>query len=293
MNLEIKYSMHIDLVFHVLAYLKVKNGSNCYCQQYIDKMILEKKSFDYNIVSDIEELQEYYNKNFDRLKFINFLPFYSNNYNELKQLFLEFNAFTEEDKKCFLIPFIKVLNKESKFYFLYWQKKHNSCLKIRNEIEKKLENEFEKYNCLFVHFNKYPQLYLSYSAQNGRGSHSNIYFSAMAPFSNILKDFNNTFFTALHEYTHQFTDHLLNVNISMSDNSYATSEKVVILADYYIVKSIDQMAIRRYFKWISQRDEDFGGSITENQFFEIFRIENRLEIELKKTLNSISNISAL
>ena len=75
MNLEIKYSMHIDLLFHVLSYLKVRNASNCYCQQYIDKMAIEKNSFDYNIIPAIEELQEYYNKNFHRLMMINFLLF--------------------------------------------------------------------------------------------------------------------------------------------------------------------------------------------------------------------------
>jgi membrane associated rhomboid family serine protease len=35
MKIEIKYSKHFDLLFHVLAYLKVDNASDCYNQEYI------------------------------------------------------------------------------------------------------------------------------------------------------------------------------------------------------------------------------------------------------------------
>lgn len=294
MDLEIKYSMHIDLIFHVLAYLKIENASNCYCQEYIDKMSIEKNSFEYNIVAAIDNLKEYYNKNFGRLMLINFLPFYSSNYDELKQIFLENNNFTAEDKQCFLLPFIEALDRESKFYFPYWHKKYNSCIKTRVDIERRLENEFDKYECLFAHFNKHPQLYLSFSiTQNGRGIYSNLCFSAIVPYPNSLEDFNNTFFTALNEYTHGFTDNLLNNNISMSDDTHNISEFVVILADYYIVKTIESSTVSRYFKWLSEKSGNASKAITVNEFFNTFKIENNLEEELKKTLNSISDVFAL
>ena len=157
-----------------------------------------------------------------------------------------------------------------------------------------LVNEFNKYNCLFIHFNKHPQLYLSYSVtQNGRGVYSDVCFSAMVPFPNVSKDFNNTFFTALHEYTHQFTDNLLNRAINMNDNTHNISEFLVILADYYIIKSIEQSAVRRYFQWLSEKSLNASKVMSDDEFLNIFRIENDLEIELKKTLNSISNIFAL
>jgi hypothetical protein len=294
MRLEIKYTMHIDLFFHVLSHFKVANASDCYCEQYIDKMAAEKGSFAYNLASEVKDLQEYYNKNFNRLMIINFLPFYSIDYNDFKQTLLGFNGFTEEDRIQFINPFILVLDTESKFYFPYWQEKHKYFVEMRSYMESILTVEFNKYNSLFNHFNKGLQLYLSYCiTQNGRGIYSKEYFSAMAPFPSSLDVIDNAFFTALHEYTHQITDKLINTNISMSDSTHDISESLVILADYYIINSLDTPAVARYFKWLSEKYGNISKGITPSEFIDIFKIETALAEELKRTLNIIPNICAL
>ena len=88
MKIEIKYSRHFDLLFHVLAYLKVDNASDCYSQEYIHKMTVEKskQKFSYDIVPSINLLAEYYNSNFKTLGMINFLPFRSCSFEEMKDL---------------------------------------------------------------------------------------------------------------------------------------------------------------------------------------------------------------
>ena len=184
MIFELKYSMHIDLLFHVLSYLKVDNPSNCYNEKHIDNIKQEKASFDYDIISAINELQEYYNKNFERLSMINFLPFYSSTFEEMKSIFLNYKNFTNNDIKYFIEPFIKILDNESIFYFSYWNILHKNSEVRRLSIEKVLNGKFQKYISVFNYYNKNAMVYLLFSiVNNGRGfSGINSYFSAIAPF---------------------------------------------------------------------------------------------------------------
>lgn len=117
-KLEFRYAKHVDLIYHILAYMKVDNASNCYNQQYIENMLIEKKTFEYNIEIVIKNLQNYYNANFNRLMMLNFLPFNCNTYEEMKHLFLNFPGFTDEDKQLFLLPLIEVLEKRLCFISL-------------------------------------------------------------------------------------------------------------------------------------------------------------------------------
>lgn len=59
--MEFRYSKHVDLIYHELASMKVDNASNCYSQQYINKISKEKLNSDYNIETTILNLQNYYN----------------------------------------------------------------------------------------------------------------------------------------------------------------------------------------------------------------------------------------
>lgn len=278
--------MHVDLIYHVLAYMKVDNASNCFSQQYIDKMFIEKGSFEYDIEIDIKNLQNYYNTNFNRLMMINFLPFNCTNYDEMKYLLLNYYTFTDEDKQFFLLPLIEALDKEAVFYFPYWENIHNSYQKERFEIELWMENEINKYKNLFDYFNKPLVLYLSYSiTKNGRGFVRYDCFLALSPFVDSIDSYDNTFFQAFHEYTHQFTDILVS-NINMNDNTHNISEFIVIVADYYIVKSFDPKSISRYFEWLSKL---LNLKISNNEdFFDIFKLDNDLNIELTKILHTIS-----
>ncbi len=163
MNIDIKYSKHIDLVFHVLAYMRVNNASDCFEQSYIDIMKKEKTNFDFDLLAEIKALEKYYNDNFERVILINFLPFYSNSFDELKKTFLSCTYFTDADKNIFIKPFISLLEKESIFYFEYWQNKYDSMLYQRQLIESNLKKELNKYSCMFDYYNKSALAYLSIS----------------------------------------------------------------------------------------------------------------------------------
>jgi len=151
---------------------------------------------------------------------------------------------------------------------------------LRHSTEEKLKSGLEKYSCIFNYYNKSALVFLSYSiTQNGKGfSGINSCFSAVIPFTGADGNFVKTFCQLLHEYTHQFTDGLLKMNINMKDGSHRLSEKVVILADYYLIKAIDENFINKYFNWLGT---------TESEFFEIYKINDGLETDLKKQVDNI------
>ena len=276
------YSKHSDLVFHVLAYLKVNNASDLYDPEYINKISLQKRDFEYNIIPKINALQEYYNINFGRLIMTNFLSFYCNDFNELKYTLVNFNQFSQDDIKYFINPFIEIMENESIFYFNYWDRLHNSNIAFKESIEKYIKTELKKFNSIFTYFNKSSKIFMSYSiTRNGRGFHIDDYFSAAVPFPETENDFQNVFFMLLHEYTHQFTDSLLN-NINFDDGSHNVSENVVILADYYLIKGTDESLIPNYIK-------KFSGNMAGNEedFLSYFKVENTLEMNIIKLINFI------
>jgi len=276
------YSKHIDLVFHVLAYLKVNNASDLYDAEYINKISLEKRDLEYNIIPKIISLQEYYNANFRRLTMINFLPFYCNDFDELKNTLLNFNQFSQDDIKYFINPFIEIMENESVFYFEYWEKLHKNNTVFRESIERYIKTKLKKFNSIFTYFNKSSNVFMSYSiTRNGRGFSINNYFSAAIPFPETENDFQNIFFILLHEYTHQFTDNLLN-NINFDDGSHNVSEIVVILADYYLIKGTEESLIPNYIK-------KFSGNMAGNEedFLSYFKVEKTLEMNIVNLINSI------
>jgi hypothetical protein len=281
MEVNINYLKHYDLVFHVLAYLKVDNASNLYSDEYIKKMSIKKQYFKYDIIPKINLLQDYYNNNFERLSMINFLPFYSKDFNDLKNIYRNNNSFNNEDINYFINPFIDILENESVFYFEYWEKIHKNNKFSRNTIEDKFMNELKKYKCIFEYYNKKPLIVFSYSiTNNGRGFGNDTSFSAVIPFPENDEKITYSFIQLLHEYTHQFTDNLQGTNINMKDDSHNLSEKTVILTDYYLIKILDNELIKTYLEMFFNNEK-----MTEKEILEILNINKKLVIEIKKLID--------
>ncbi len=74
MNIEYFYKPHIDLIYHILAHIKVNNASDLYSSTYVKKMAKLQRNATL-VVPD--KLIEYYNQNFDKLGIINFIPFFA------------------------------------------------------------------------------------------------------------------------------------------------------------------------------------------------------------------------
>jgi len=284
-QIEFIYPKHYDLIFHVLAYFKVNNASDLYDECYIEKMTEEKKGFAYDIKPVVSSLQDYYNENFERLMLINFLPYYCNDYIEMKNDFLVCDRFTQNDLELFIKPFIEMLDNESQFFFGYWETLNEKYESAKRSIENYFMEKIENYACVFDYFRKPCKVLFSFIiTQNGRGFYSDTHFAALIRFPENEAAFDFSFIQLLHEYTHNFTDGLLNKNINMKDGSHNLSENVVIVADYFLIKSIDENLIPKYFDWAGN---DCNKKLDEQKFLSLFNFGEDLRIELMKLINNI------
>lgn len=277
MNTEFTYQKHIDLVFHILAHMKVNNPSDLFSEPYIKKMSLEIQ--DDNIFLP-QSAVEYYNQNFDRLGMINFLPFFTQNLDELIQLLRTYNRFSENDKLSFISYFVDILTRRSAKYFEFWDKQFDQEKANRLLIEETLRNKINQYSFLFDYYEKSAKAWLSFSiTKNGRGIGGiSGCFSAAAPYPLHRGNLYNTFFTLLHEYTHQFTDAMIqaiiDADINMDDGSHDLSENVVILTDYYLIKNICNSDVAPYMLWLVPKDDDTH--MDEDLFLNLFKVPEHI-----------------
>jgi hypothetical protein len=271
--MTIKFSKAFDLVFHVLAHMKVENASNLYNSDYTANMSKQKQKegFAYNISSALSEVSHYYNANFDRLGMINFLPFYCADYEDMKNCFMQHKGFTQQDMDDFIKPFINILDCESEFFFPWWDKQDTENEAGKNELANRLIVDFAPFAPIFDYYKKSPQILLSYTlTANGRGFGGfPEYFTALAPFPKTDAETNSVFFTLLHEITHQVTDSLIQGGISMQDGSHDLSESIVILTDYYLIETLNPTKLNDYFSWIqaiSQSNNPLNAKIFMDMF---------------------------
>lgn len=289
MEINFRYLKHIDLVYHLLAHMKVENASNLFSQKYIEYMQKVKPFDKVELLNEIKPLELFYNNNFERLAIINFLPFYSDDLNELIKILLTYENFNQTDKDTFIIPFIRLLEHEAAtFYYNYWEGQYKVLCCSFTEVKNYFEKLLEKYQIVFNYFKKAALVYFSFSlTRNGRGFGIKNNFSACIPFPINQYEYQNAFFTLLHEYTHQFTDQLVKNDINMHDGSHDLSENIVILFDYYLIKNIDNMDIKPYFKWLAMISGHEGAEITEGEFLSIFKVPDEIKRSILRLLDNI------
>lgn len=234
-------------------------------------------------------MEKYYNENFDRLSVIHFLPFYSNDWDNLKQLLLNHHGFTETDHKMFIVPFVQLLQKESAMYFSFWENQYQTISDRKIHTENLLRTKFGEFQCFFDYANKNAAAYLSFSlTRNGRGFHNaNGDFGAFAPYPQNIKDMENVFFTLLHEYTHQVTDPMFHTNIRMGDGSHDLSENIVILFDYYLIAAISKTETESYFHWLASLSGNVDKRISVDEFLQFFYVSPAIHNEIKNLIDEI------
>ena len=286
MVIEYKYSVVQDLMYHILAHMKVENASNLYSGAYIDYVEKIKNGRYDSITGVVAHLSNYYNENFERLGVINFLPFMCSSVQDLISATENYYGFTEADKKEFVSPLNQLLKQEFEFYEHYWNRLYDTTSICRKALESWLKNEMSKYGALFSYFNKFAVIGMSYSMTcNGRGYGDTSSFNAVVPFAFDESEYKNTFYQILHEYTHQFTDKLLGDNIRMDDGTHDISEKAVILFDYYLIHKLYNEDTSSYLKWVgSLANVDNCG---EKSFLSVFKINDDINETLLELVENI------
>lgn len=286
MIIEFKYSVVYDLMYHILAHMKVENASNLYSETYIDNVNKIKNGRYDSITEEVSHLSNYYNENFERLGVINFLPFEYSSVQDLIGATENYYGFTETDKEEFIFPLNQLLKNEFKFYEDYWNKLYDTTSTCRKAFESWIKNEMSKYETLFSYFNKSAVVGMSYSlTNNGRGYGGTSSFNAVVPFAFDKSKFKNIFYQILHEYTHQFTDKLLGENIRMDDGTHDISENVVILFDYYLIKKLYEEETDSYLKWLGSLSN--VDNCDEELFLSVFKINNDINERLLELVEKI------
>ncbi len=282
-RLNITYSKTCDLVFHILAHMKVNNASNLYSEKYMSLVNSQT-----GIEQRIKEIEEYYNNNFQKLMIIGFIPYYCNTLEELKKAYLNIWWLEDNDRNYFIKPFIAILEQEYESYSIWWNKQYNDSIIERVNLERYLQNELNKYSQIFNYFNKPLELVLSYSiTRNGRGICDNNSFIVVSPFASSLDEYQSVLFQTLHEATHQFTDKLLNSNIRMDDGTHNLSEKIVMLFDYYMLEKINDDMVKDYISWVLKIYNLEEQGIGKDEFIDMHKVNKQLNDCIMELLNKI------
>ena len=283
MKIDFSYSKHYDLIFHVLAYLKVNNASNLYDENYINGISQYKKDFTFDIIPAINSLEKYYNENFERLGWINFLPAFCNSFDEMKKRFVTDGRLTMESLKYFVEPFVDILEKESEFYFKYWDVMTGHLESTRSTVENYFTEKLSKFAFLFNYYKMPIKIGFSYSiSRNGRGLIGDSFFTSIVKYPFMMEYIDYSLFMALHEYTHGFTDKLLQKNINMKDGSHTQSEILCILADFYLIKAVDETLFLNYIKMFCPVNPSEEGFL--KKFVVSEELNNLLQEELGRVI---------
>lgn len=134
----------------------------------------------------------------------------------------------------------------------YWRDRHRAQADWIRQVEQELRLQLTTYAPVFQYFQKMPAVCLSMSlTRNGRGyTDLSGRFGAAAPLPQREEDIPNAFFTLLHEFTHQFTDDLLEMDINMRDGSHNLAENAVIVTDCELVEAIAPASLTAYLLWL-------------------------------------------
>lgn len=274
MRIEFKYSLISDLVFHVLAHMRVNNASNLYSREYIESFPVSVES---GLRDQVSRIENYYNDNFERLCMINFLPIYCTDFEPLCRLLLSYDRFSEEDVQSFVKPFVAILEDEFQNYKNFWENKIQQLPVEQGRCEKYFADRLNDCKEIFDYFGKNAEVSFSLSlTRNGRGVFSADKFFGIVPYPSTEEELPDCFFQLFHEYTHQFTDKLLNTTINMADGSHDISENLVILADYFIFQKISEETAAAYLRWIARGSGKENNKMDEAQFLNIFHVPAEL-----------------
>lgn len=293
MKVEFTYSYVLDLVYHMLAHMQVNNASDLYSEEYIAKMKKAKGGQFEDITESMGQLAEYYNAHFERLAMVNFLPYGCPELDALKYMIEQYPNFTAEDRESFLDPFMEILQKESLFYESYWKALYDQREEARANLEAYLTKEWGKYKVLGSYFHKDRAIAgISYSMTcNGRGLGHNDAFLAIVPFVEEEKAYKRTFLQLLHEYTHGFTDAMLQQNISMEDGTHGFSENVVMVFDYYLIKALCPEDLEEYLRFLSPEADNGGSIMTEEILLSVFELPAQWHERLQQLVKDICSLS--
>lgn len=251
--MEIGKSVYTDLIFHIFAHMKIDNASDIYDEAYIvsaEKELGRKTAIPEGAIA-------YYCSNFERLAFINFLPYFMvKNVNELCYMISHTGMITDEDLTGFIDPFCKVIRDISEDYIQYWNRKEVEDAASFEELQNYISKESSVMKRFFDRLNQITNMNLRIIIsdglrKNGRATGMGDTFVVTLPNPGESYSVKEVFLQLVHECTHVFTDRLLD-SINMEDGSHDIAEYQVMLFDLWLFQRDSSELCNEYIKWLSQ-----------------------------------------
>ena len=255
--MEIVRSVYTDLIFHIFAHMKIDNASDIYDEAYVVNM---EKELNYKTVIP-ESVTAYYCANFERLAFVNFLPYFmAKNVDEVCYMIRQVGMTTEEDVDKFIIPFCDVLNAISTDYIAYWERKADEQQAVYEGLKAYISEKSLQMRHFFESLrettNTELKVIVSESLRcNGRATIMGNTCVVTLPMPSEQYSMQQIFMQLIHECTHMITDPLLD-SIRMDDGSHDIAECQVMLFDLWLFERYGNEFRDEYVKWLTQETLD-------------------------------------
>jgi len=272
-NFAFKTKVHVDVLLHLLAHMDIgKDAASLYSEEYIKKISQEKEKLGLSddLRIEMDAIKDVFISD-SGLRYIDFLPFYVRDYEELltgmrwlatetneKNRNEALNSFRESfsatvKQRNFMAEFARILDHEYQaFYRDYWQKEQKRLAAVKAQFEGFVTANGEKiFSSVMKRENKTALVYLCLSmTRNGRGFHSKDRFGGAVKFPEKTEDFLPLFIMAIHEMTHQFSDALVmkaeGMDRSQSDTAEGSEGYRIHMASEYGVIYTDYLLIQRF-----------------------------------------------
>jgi len=299
-NFIFKTEVHVDLLLHLLAHMDIgKDAASLYSEDYIKNIAQEKEKLGLraDLKTEMDAIKDVFISD-SGLRYIDFLPFYVGDYEELltgmRWLATETNEKTQNEvlnsfrrdfsttlkQRNFMSEFARILDHEYRsFYRDYWEKEQTRLAASKAQFEEFVTANGEKiFSPVMKKENKKARVYLCLSmTRNGRGFHSKDRFGGAVKFPEKREEFPPLFIMAIHEMTHEFSDALVmkaeKMERSKSDTAegsegyriHMASEYGVIYADYLLFQKFLPGYLKDYlvFFWDGPEEEARDKSMEE------------------------------
>lgn len=257
--MDISRSIYTDMIFHIFAHFKVDNASDIYDEEYISD--IEKAIGKKTVIP--KGVNEYYCANFERLAYINFLPYFMfKSVDELCYVIEHSGMITEEDRNCFIAPFCGIIRDIHDGYAEYWNRSFEEHSAIYEGVEEYFNQQIEVMHSFFETLKKTTNLslkiILSESLRcNGRASMMGDTHIITLPLPGEKYSLQDIFLQLVHECTHALTDPLLN-SIRMDDGSHDLAEYQVMLYDLWLFQRDNAELCEKYTEWATKEVLDMS-----------------------------------
>ena len=251
--MEVIRNVYTDLIFHLFAHVKIDNASDIYDEAYVAKM--EGELGRKTVIP--ESVIAYYCANFERLAFVNFLPYFmAKSVEEVCYMIRQVGMTTKEDNERFVQPFCEVIKEISADYVAYWERNANESQGLKAYLSEQysvMSRFFEKLRGLT---NRKLMVIISESLRcNGRAFMMGDMSIVILPVPSEQYSLQQIFMQLVHECTHMITDPLID-SIRMDDGSHDIAECQVMLFDLWLFERDNKELCEEYVKWLSQEALD-------------------------------------